>query len=166
MRTVLLRRSGGLLTAAVLVLGLLAPAAQATPMCTDGYEGGLPLVACGGRVFPEAEHSVANMFIIPLGSTPPPAPHAFYSCPPQRLPVYLPATRPARAQHVTPTPASHVLTLTPTLTRTPTAVMCGAPVSWNTFFLKNLLPVTLGNIIGGAFFVAAALSYTYGRLGK
>ena len=61
---------------------------------------------------------------------------------------------------------SHVLTLTPTLTLTLTAVMCGAPVSWNTFFLKNLLPVTLGNIIGGAFFVAAAFSYTYGRLGQ
>ena len=65
MRTVLLRRSGGLLTAAVLVLGLLAPAAQATPVCTDGYEGGLPLVACGGRVFPEAEHSVANIQLTP-----------------------------------------------------------------------------------------------------
>ena len=47
-----------------------------------------------------------------------------------------------------------------------TAVMCGAPVSWNAFFLKNLLPVTLGNIIGGAFFVAAAFSYTFGALGK
>jgi len=48
----------------------------------------------------------------------------------------------------------------------PLGIMCGAPVSWNTFFLKNLLPVTLGNIIGGAFFVAAAFSYTYGALGK
>merc|ERR1712166_1695971 len=46
------------------------------------------------------------------------------------------------------------------------AIMCGAPVSWNTFFLKNLLPVTLGNIIGGPFFVAAAFSYTFGALGK
>ncbi|MEO2106419.1 MAG: M14 family zinc carboxypeptidase [Actinomycetota bacterium] len=65
MRTVLLRRTGGLLIAAVLVLGLLAPAAQATPVCTDGYAGGLPLVACGGRVFPEAEHSVANIQLTP-----------------------------------------------------------------------------------------------------
>lgn len=48
----------------------------------------------------------------------------------------------------------------------PLGIMCGAPVSWKTFFLKNLLPVTLGNIIGGAFFVAAAFSYTYGALGK
>jgi formate/nitrite transporter FocA (FNT family) len=40
--------------------------------------------------------------------------------------------------------------------------MSGAAVSWNTFFLKNLLPVTLGNIVGGAVFVASAFSYTYG----
>jgi len=40
--------------------------------------------------------------------------------------------------------------------------MSGAAVSWNTFFLKNLIPVTLGNIVGGAVFVASAFSYTYG----
>jgi formate/nitrite transporter len=48
----------------------------------------------------------------------------------------------------------------------PLGIMSGAAVSWKTFFLKNLLPVTLGNIIGGAFFVAAAFSFTYGALGK
>jgi len=42
--------------------------------------------------------------------------------------------------------------------------MSGAAVSWNTFFLKNLIPVTLGNIVGGAVFVASAFSYTYGWL--
>lgn len=48
----------------------------------------------------------------------------------------------------------------------PLGIMSGAAVSWNTFFLKNLLPVTLGNIVGGAVFVASAFSYTYGALGK
>ncbi|MGH2711706.1 MAG: hypothetical protein ACRDH9_10945 [Actinomycetota bacterium] len=33
-------------------------AAQATPVCTDGYMGGPPLAACGGRVFPEVAGSL------------------------------------------------------------------------------------------------------------
>jgi len=49
------------------------------------------------------EHSVANMFFIPVG-------------------IYL-------------------------------AQGSGIELLWNDFILKNLLPVTLGNIIGGAFFV-------------
>jgi hypothetical protein len=32
----------------------LAAPAVATPVCTDGYKGGPPLAACGGRIFPEA----------------------------------------------------------------------------------------------------------------
>jgi len=31
-----------------------APAASATPVCTDGYKGGPPATECGGRIFPEA----------------------------------------------------------------------------------------------------------------
>ena len=40
----------------VAVISVLLPVlpAHATPVCTDGYMGGLPLEACGGRVFPEA----------------------------------------------------------------------------------------------------------------
>ncbi|MGI8774341.1 MAG: M14 family zinc carboxypeptidase [Actinomycetota bacterium] len=38
-----------------LLMGLAAPVAVATPVCTDGYMGGLPRAFCGGRVFPEAE---------------------------------------------------------------------------------------------------------------
>lgn len=41
-----------------LALGLLVPTAvpaTATPVCTDGYEGGPPLALCGNRIFPEAE---------------------------------------------------------------------------------------------------------------
>lgn len=39
-------------------LAMAAPAA-ATPVCTDGYMGGPPLAACGGRIFPEAALSRA-----------------------------------------------------------------------------------------------------------
>ena len=35
-----------------------------------------------------------------------------------------------------------------------------------TFLMKNLLPVTLGNIAGGAIAVAAVFSWAYGSLGK
>jgi formate/nitrite transporter FocA (FNT family) len=44
--------------------------------------------------------------------------------------------------------------------------MSGAAVTWKDFLLKNLLPVTLGNIIGGAVLVAGVFSYAYGALGK
>ena len=75
-----------------------------------------------------------------------------------------------RTSSTTPCSSKTLLTLTLTLTLTLAltlalalaAVMSGAAVSWNTFFLKNLLPVTLGNIVGGAVFVASAFSYTYG----
>src|SRR4051794_23644626 len=46
--------------AGLLVVGL-APAASATPVCTDGYKGGPPLAACGGRIFPEA--AVARSYV-------------------------------------------------------------------------------------------------------
>ena len=48
MRSVLLA-----VTVATAVLLLAAPAG-ATPVCTDGYKGGPPAAACGGRIFPEA----------------------------------------------------------------------------------------------------------------
>jgi formate/nitrite transporter len=48
----------------------------------------------------------------------------------------------------------------------PLGIFSGAAVSWKAFFLKNLLPVTLGNIIGGAVCVAAAFSMAYGKLGS
>jgi formate/nitrite transporter len=34
-------------------------------------------------------------------------------------------------------------------------------LNWSTFFLKNLIPVTLGNIVGGAFFVAGIYWFVY-----
>jgi formate/nitrite transporter len=45
----------------------------------------------------------------------------------------------------------------------PLGIFSGAAVSWKAFFLKNLLPVTLGNIVGGALMVAAVYSWAYGK---
>ncbi len=39
----------------------------------------------------------------------------------------------------------------------------GAPVSAAAFLGGNLLPVTLGNILGGGLFVAGAAWYAHGR---
>jgi formate transporter len=43
----------------------------------------------------------------------------------------------------------------------PSGMVLGAPISLTQFLLWNLLPVTLGNIVAGAFFTAAALYATY-----
>lgn len=48
----------------------------------------------------------------------------------------------------------------------PLGIFHGADVSWSDFLVKNLLPVTIGNVIGGAGCVAAVFSYAYGALGK
>ena len=45
----------------------------------------------------------------------------------------------------------------------PFGMMQGAKISVADFLLKNLLPVTLGNIFGGAVLVGAAYHYGYGR---
>ena len=44
---------------------LPASMAAATPVCTDGYKGGPPLSACGGRIFPEAALSRAYVQYTP-----------------------------------------------------------------------------------------------------
>ena len=36
-------------------------------------------------------------------------------------------------------------------------------LSWGSFFARNLLPVTLGNIVGGAVCVGCAYWYIYSR---
>jgi len=41
-----------------------------------------------------------------------------------------------------------------------------ANLSWANFFVKNLLPVTIGNIIGGAIFISAAYWFIYLRKQK
>ena len=56
-----------LATIALAVAGVLAGggSANATPVCTDGYKGGPPLAACGGRVFPEVANSVDYVQYLP-----------------------------------------------------------------------------------------------------
>jgi formate/nitrite transporter FocA (FNT family) len=41
-----------------------------------------------------------------------------------------------------------------------------ANLNWGTLFTKNLIPVTLGNIVGGALFVATIYWFVYLREGK
>ena len=43
----------------------------------------------------------------------------------------------------------------------PTAIFYGAPISWTDFMLNNLIPATLGNIVGGSIFVGMVYSYLY-----
>ena len=44
-------------------------------------------------------------------------------------------------------------------------IAAGADVSWMDAIMKNILPVTVGNIIAGAIFVSASNSYMHGKLG-
>jgi len=43
----------------------------------------------------------------------------------------------------------------------PLGIFYGANVSWYQFFVVNLIPVTLGNIVGGSFFVGTIYWYVY-----
>ncbi|SFS79004.1 formate/nitrite transporter family protein [Lutibacter maritimus] len=45
----------------------------------------------------------------------------------------------------------------------PLAIFEGADITWTTFIVKNLIPATLGNIVGGAFFVGTLYGYLYGK---
>ncbi len=45
----------------------------------------------------------------------------------------------------------------------PVGIFNGANVTWGQFFINNLLPSTLGNIVGGAFFVGFIYWWLYGR---
>ncbi len=45
----------------------------------------------------------------------------------------------------------------------PTGIFYGADVTWIQFFVNNIIPVTAGNILGGAFFVGAVYWYVYDR---
>ncbi|MDD5688446.1 MAG: formate/nitrite transporter family protein [Elusimicrobia bacterium] len=45
----------------------------------------------------------------------------------------------------------------------PMGIMLGANVTWGQFFIVNLIPVTLGNIVGGSLFVGTVYWYLYGR---
>lgn len=45
----------------------------------------------------------------------------------------------------------------------PAAIYSGADILWSAFILQNLIPATLGNLIGGAVFVGCAYWYLYLR---
>ncbi len=45
----------------------------------------------------------------------------------------------------------------------PSGIFQGADVSWSSCFRDNLIPATLGNIVGGAFFVGTLYWYVYAR---
>ena len=45
--------------------------------------------------------------------------------------------------------------------RTIASTECLASLTWTNFFVNNLLPVTLGNIVGGGVFVAMAYGYIH-----
>jgi hypothetical protein len=60
-----LKRFGTFAVVATLLMALLPGTAGATPVCTDGYEGGLPREACGGRVFPEAINTLDYVQYLP-----------------------------------------------------------------------------------------------------
>ncbi|KAK9827314.1 hypothetical protein WJX81_003651 [Elliptochloris bilobata] len=47
----------------------------------------------------------------------------------------------------------------------PMAMVAGAPITVKQFWCNNLLPVVLGNTLGGMFLVATFFSFAYGRLG-
>jgi hypothetical protein len=68
---------GRLAIAAGLMITIAAPAAQATPVCTDGYKGGPPLALCGGRIFPEAHNSFAYVQYSPYPDQTPLGPAGF-----------------------------------------------------------------------------------------
>lgn len=43
----------------------------------------------------------------------------------------------------------------------PAAIYSGLDISWSSFVIQNLIPATLGNLIGGALFVGCAYWYLY-----
>lgn len=43
----------------------------------------------------------------------------------------------------------------------PTGILYGADLTWGGFIVKNLIPATLGNIVGGALFVGVAYWYMF-----
>lgn len=47
----------------------------------------------------------------------------------------------------------------------PLAIFEGADITWSTFIVKNLIPATLGNIVGGAFFVGTIYGYLFSKKG-
>ena len=45
----------------------------------------------------------------------------------------------------------------------PTAIYSGADITWSHFIIDNLIPATIGNIVGGAVFIGLAFGYVYNK---
>lgn len=45
----------------------------------------------------------------------------------------------------------------------PTAIYYGADISWTQFITNNLIPATIGNIIGGAIIIGLSFGYIYNK---
>jgi formate/nitrite transporter len=45
----------------------------------------------------------------------------------------------------------------------PAAIYSGAPILWSDFMMQNLIPATLGNIVGGAGLVGMVYWYLYAK---
>ncbi len=45
----------------------------------------------------------------------------------------------------------------------PTAIYSGAEITWGQFIIDNLIPATIGNIIGGSIFIGCIYSYIYNQ---
>lgn len=45
----------------------------------------------------------------------------------------------------------------------PTAMYGGADITWGQFIVDNLIPATIGNIVGGAVFIGMIYGYIYGK---
>jgi formate/nitrite transporter len=45
----------------------------------------------------------------------------------------------------------------------PMGIFCGADVTWAQAFLNNIIPVTFGNIIGGAIIIPVSYHFTYAK---
>ncbi|MCL5129487.1 formate/nitrite transporter family protein [Algibacter sp. L4_22] len=46
----------------------------------------------------------------------------------------------------------------------PLAIFEGANITWTSFLINNLIPATLGNIVGGVLFVGLPYGYLFGKL--
>jgi formate/nitrite transporter FocA (FNT family) len=45
----------------------------------------------------------------------------------------------------------------------PAAIFNGAPVTWTEFIINNLIPATIGNILGGSVLVGLLYWFVYER---
>ncbi|MBC3901029.1 formate/nitrite transporter family protein [Acetobacterium malicum] len=45
----------------------------------------------------------------------------------------------------------------------PMGILCGADITWAQAFLNNIIPVTLGNIIGGAIIIPVCYHFSYAK---